>query len=167
MSTITVSDFAELVGVSTRTVSDLVKRGVISKVGAGLPHPESLQRYVGHLREQAAGRGGEAAAEVSSHRASLLKIQAERAQFRLEQERELWVTVADVEAHWESALRTLRAGVLAIPTRVASRTPGVTREMSYEWDQEVREALTELARNGYPAPGSPDDLLATTKEDAA
>ena len=152
-----VSEFAALVGVSTRTVSDLVKRGVISKVGAGLPHPAALQAYVAHLREQAAGRGGAAATEVASHRSELLRIQAERARFKLEQEREQWVEIADVEAHWGSALRTLRAGVLAIPTRVASRTPGVTREMAYEMDQEVREALTQLAKDGYPDPNSTVD----------
>ena len=97
MSTLKVSEFAELVGVSTRTVSDLVKRGVISKIPGGLPHPEALQSYVTHLRELAAARGGSAAVEVSSHRATLLKIQADRAQFQFECEKDLWVTIDDAE----------------------------------------------------------------------
>jgi phage terminase Nu1 subunit (DNA packaging protein) len=154
MSTISVSEFAELVGVSTRTVSDLVKRKIIERAAGGVPHPESIQRYVAHLRELAAGRGGEAAAEVSNQRAKLLAIQRERAEFALEQERELWVTVADVEAHWCSVLRTLRSACLALPTRIASRVPGLSREASYEIDHEIRLALTEMATAGYPLPGT-------------
>lgn len=152
MSTLKVSEFAELVGVSTRTVSDLVKRGVISKIPGGLPHPEALQSYVTHLRELAAARGGSAAVEVSSHRATLLKIQADRAQFQFECEKDLWVTIDDAKSHWSSTLRAVRAGVLAITTRIASRVPGVTREMTHEMDQEIRAVLTEMARKGYPLP---------------
>ena len=152
MNTITVSEFAELVGVSTRTVSDLVKRKIIERTTGGLAHPGALRKYVANLRETAAGRGGAAAAAVSANRAELLRIQAASAKARFDREQGELVTVADVEAHWASALRTLRSGVMAIPARVASRVPGVTREMAYEMDLEVRELLTELARNGYPAP---------------
>jgi terminase small subunit / prophage DNA-packing protein len=153
MNTISTSGFAELVGVSERSVRELLRKGIIKRdVDGGILHPEGIRSYVSHLRELAAGRGGEAAAEVASHRAALLKIQAARAQFQLDQELEKWVELTDVEAHWDSALRTLRAGVLAIPTRCSARVPGMTREMVYEMDQEIRELLTELARGGYPAP---------------
>ena len=151
MNTRSVSEFAELVGVSTRTVSDLVKRKIIEREAGGLPHPAALQAYVSHLRELAAGRGGEAA-EVSSHRATLLKIQAASAKARFDREQGELVTIADVEQNWASAFRTLRAGVLSIPTRCAARVPGLSREIVYEMDQEIREILTELGRNGYPAP---------------
>jgi terminase small subunit / prophage DNA-packing protein len=157
MNTISVSEFAELVGVSTRTVSDLLKRKVIERTTGGLPHPEALRKYVAHLRETAAGRGGAAAAEVSSHRAALLKIQAASAQARFDKEQGELVTVTDVMAHWEAAFRTLRSGIMAIPARVASRAPGTTREMVFEWGQEVREALTQLAKDGYPNPSSTVD----------
>jgi terminase small subunit / prophage DNA-packing protein len=152
MNTISVSEFAELVGVSTRTVSDAVKRGIIRREAGGLPHPTALQKYVAHLRETAAGRGGSAASEVSTQRAKLLAIQTARAQARFDREQGELVTISDVERNWASALSTLRAGVLAIPTRCAARVPGMTREIVYEMDQEIREALTELGRNGYPEP---------------
>jgi phage terminase Nu1 subunit (DNA packaging protein) len=153
MNTISTSGFAELVGVSERSVRELLRKKIIQRDGdGGILHPEGIRSYVSHLRELAAGRGGAAAAEVSSHRAELLKIQAERARFQLEQEREQWVTIVDVELNWASALRTLRSGVMAIPARVAARVPGLSHEMVYEMDQEIREALTELARNGYPEP---------------
>jgi phage terminase Nu1 subunit (DNA packaging protein) len=101
-------------------------------------------------RGRARRRG--AAAEVASERAALLKTQRQRAEFQLAQEVGKWVELTDVEANWANALRTLRSGVLTIPTRVAARVPGMTREMLYEMDQELREILTELARNGYPEP---------------
>jgi phage terminase Nu1 subunit (DNA packaging protein) len=132
MEKVSVSEFAELVGVSTRTVSDLAKRGVIKKTGTGFAWPETLQKYVSHLREQAAARGGEAAADVAKHRSELLRIQTERARFAFETEQELWVTVDDVEANWGSCLRTLRAACLAIPTRVAARCSGLSRQVVYE-----------------------------------
>ncbi len=156
MSTISISNFAELVGISTRTASDLLKRKVIERTAGGLPHPEALRKYVAHLRETAAGRGGNAATEVAAERAALLKTQRQRAEFQLAQELGKWVELSDVERNWASALRTLRSGVMAIPARVAARVPGLSREFLYEMDQEVREALTELARDGYPDPYADD-----------
>jgi phage terminase Nu1 subunit (DNA packaging protein) len=111
---------------------------------------ESVRGFARYMRD----RGGDTTAvtAVAANRAELLKIQTERARFQLEQEREQWLALDDVQANWASALSTLRSGVLAIPNRVSTRVPGVTREMVYEMDQEIRELLTELARNGYPAP---------------
>ena len=67
------------------------------------------------------------------------------------------MTIADVMANWSSAFRTLRSAMLALPERVAARVPGLSREVVYEMDQEVREALTELARGGYPDPNAKGD----------
>lgn len=161
-----VSEFAELVGVSTRTVSDLVKRKIIQREAGGLPHPEFVQKYCRHLAAIAAGRGGEAAAEVAKHRSELLKIQAEKARFSLDVEQDKYCTIDDVEANWSGAFRAIRSAMLTLPTRIASRVPGTTREMLYEMDQEIRLALTELGRAGYPLPGSPEDIAAKNGEAA-
>jgi phage terminase Nu1 subunit (DNA packaging protein) len=41
-------------------------------------------------------------------------------------------------------LRTVRAGILAVPSRVAARLPHLSRTDIAEIDAEVRAALTEL-----------------------
>ncbi len=150
---LTTDELSVLLGVSAQTIRELARRGVIAKsAGRTFPTEETVRRYLAHLRGVAHERGGEAAiAAGAAARARLATIRADREEFALEVEREQWLDLDDVIANWDSALRTLRAGVLTIPTRVASRVPGLTRDMVYEMDQEIREILTELGRNGYPA----------------
>jgi phage terminase Nu1 subunit (DNA packaging protein) len=149
--TVNATELADLLSVSRKTIAEWAASGIVVRVAHGKYNlRESVRGFAKHMRERGPAGDATAVAAVASHRGELLKIQAERAKFQLEQEREEWVTIADVEAHWASALRTLRSGVMAIPARVAARVPGLSREMVYEMDQEIREALTELARNGYP-----------------
>jgi phage terminase Nu1 subunit (DNA packaging protein) len=165
--TVSASELSSLLGVSKKTVAGWATAGVVKRTKhCEYDLRESIRGFARHMRDRGPAGDATAVAVVASHRATLLKIQAERAQFAFEQERELWVTVADVEAHWCATLRAVRAGCLAIPTRIASRVPGVTREMAYEIDQEVRAALTEMATAGYPFPGSPEDMAAKKGEAA-
>ena len=99
MDTITVSEFAALVGVSTRTVSDLVKRGVISKVGtafrilnrfndtsgiyANLRPVEAARRRLKSRRSGSASRDNAGARKLNSNAKKIS-----------------WVYVGDVELHW-------------------------------------------------------------------
>jgi terminase small subunit / prophage DNA-packing protein len=149
--TVSASELSSLLGVSKKTVAAWATAGVVKRTKHGeYDLRESIRGFARHMRD----RGGDttALAAVSASRAELLKIQTERARFALETERGEWVTLADVEANWCSAFRTIRAAVMAIPNRVAARVSGLSREAVYEMDEEVRIALTELARNGYPEP---------------
>lgn len=67
--------FGELVGVSQQAVSDLVRRGVLADGASG---DEWLLAYCDHLREVAAGRGGEAGKDLTAERARLAREQADR-----------------------------------------------------------------------------------------
>jgi terminase small subunit / prophage DNA-packing protein len=51
---------------------------------------------------------------------------------------------AEVENEWSGVLRTVRAGMLAVPSRVAQRLPHLTAHDVAEIDAEVREVLTEI-----------------------
>jgi phage terminase Nu1 subunit (DNA packaging protein) len=58
------------------------------------------------------------------------------------------VPAAAVEAEWSSVLRTVRAGMLAVPSRLSQRL-SPAHDVS-EIDREVRAALTEIGnREGY------------------
>jgi phage terminase Nu1 subunit (DNA packaging protein) len=67
--------FGELVGITQPAVSDLVSRGVLA-VGAAAG--TWLLAYTEHLREMAAGRGGEGGLELARERARLAREQADK-----------------------------------------------------------------------------------------
>ncbi len=69
---ITQQQFGDLVGVSQQAVSDLVGRGVLM---AGDSAAEWLTAYCDHLREMAAGRGGEEGVNLVRERALLAREQ--------------------------------------------------------------------------------------------
>lgn len=69
---ITQQQFGDLVGVSQQAVSDLVGRGVLI---AGDTAAEWLIAYCDHLREMAAGRGGEDGVNLVRERALLAREQ--------------------------------------------------------------------------------------------
>lgn len=74
-SPMTQAAFGELVGMSQQAVSDLVRRKILPD---GAPANEWLLAYCDHLREVAAGRGGEATFELATERARLAKEQADK-----------------------------------------------------------------------------------------
>jgi phage terminase Nu1 subunit (DNA packaging protein) len=98
----------------------------------------SVSRYCAHLREQAAGRGGEAGAEM---RARLGAAQADLAAEKVKAMRGEVLPTAEVEALWTSKLRAFRNRILAIPSRVQYLSARQTVVLT----QELRDALTELA----------------------
>jgi phage terminase Nu1 subunit (DNA packaging protein) len=60
------------------------------------------------------------------------------------------VDAAAVEVEWSGVLRTVRAGMLAVPSRCGARLPHVA-----EIDAEIRAALTELGSSEDQSAGSP------------
>jgi terminase small subunit / prophage DNA-packing protein len=146
MSTIaSVTELADLFGVDRRTVSGVAKRGIILRSGRGFDRDDSVRRYCAHLRELATGRGGEVAiAGATVERARLLKEQADAVALKNATLRGEMLVASEVEATWAGMLRTVRAGMLAVPSRCAGRLPNLTRQDVSEIDREVRAVLTEL-----------------------
>jgi phage terminase Nu1 subunit (DNA packaging protein) len=106
---------------------------------------ERVQRYCAHPRDLATGRGGESAiASATAERARLARAQADLVETKGKKLRGELVDTAEVEAEWSGVLRTVRAGVLAVPLRCAQRLPHLTPHDVIEIDTEVREALTEI-----------------------
>lgn len=74
-SPLTQAEFGDLIGVSQQAVSEMVRRGILPDGATG---DEWLLVYCDHLREVAAGRGGDAAKELSAERARLAREQADK-----------------------------------------------------------------------------------------
>lgn len=71
----TQADFGSIVGITQPAVSDLQSRGVLAP---GATAGVWLLAYTEHLREMAAGRGGEGSFELARERARLAKEQADK-----------------------------------------------------------------------------------------
>ena len=67
-----------------------------------------------------------ALAQVSNERARLARAQAELAEAKLARQRGALLEADAVEREWADVLRTVRAGMLAVPSRVAQRLPHLT-----------------------------------------
>ena len=64
--------------------------------------------------------------KVSNERARLARAQAELAEAKLARQRGALLEADAVEREWADVLRTVRAGMLAVPSRVAQRLPHLT-----------------------------------------
>jgi terminase small subunit / prophage DNA-packing protein len=147
--TMTTSDLSDLFGLSQRAVRDLSARGIITPVRRGrFELAASVRGYVEHLRSVASGRGGEVAVlELSAERAKLAHEQTIGHQLKNAALRRELVEADQVRSEWATLLRTIRAGMLAVPSRCQQRLAHLTAADVAVIDREVRDALTETAKN--------------------
>jgi terminase small subunit / prophage DNA-packing protein len=146
-STTTHGALAELFGISKKAVNELAARGIIVRSGNGYALKASVRGYCDHLRKLATGRGGEAAISAgTTERARPASAQADIAETKAAKLRGSLVEAAEVEAAWGGVLRTVRAGCLAVPSRVAQRLlhltlvrerrePSYSRLLASSWEQ--------------------------------
>lgn len=114
---IAAADLMRLLGVNKVSLADLAKRGIAvrgKKRGCSLLE-ESVGRYCQHLREVAAGRGGEAG---TTARERLGQAQANLTETKARQLAGELVEASEVETLWRTKLKAFRNRVLAIPHRV-------------------------------------------------
>lgn len=152
---VTAKVVGDWIGVSDRTVSDLAIRGFAVKVGRGkYDLKETIRLYTNHLREMSAGRGDGQALDLTAERARESKERADNLALKNAELRGELVSALDVEREWSDILRTTRAGILAVTSRVRS-TAGLTAEQAVALDAELRLALKEIGNDqNYPAEGA-------------
>lgn len=166
-STIKAADLADMLGVSTRSIADFKKRGIIKAAGRDFALADSVRSYCKHLRDMATGRGGEPAiASATIERARLANAQADLIETKVRTMRGDLVEASAVEAEWSGVLRTVRAGMLAVPNRCQQRLPNLTAHDVSEIDREVRAALIEVGKGNscglIAVPTTQFDYLATS-----
>ncbi len=98
----------------------------------------SISRYVRHLREEAAARGGEAA---QTAREKLGEAQAELVKTKAAKMRGELVEAAAVEKLWVTKMKAFRARLLGIPQRVQH----LSARQTVVSQQEHRTALADPA----------------------
>ena len=128
---------------STRTLRDLATRGIVVRASQRNLYnfPASTQKYCAHLREQAAGRAGDAQAGLTSERARQAKEAADAQAMKNAITRSELIPVGTVHATWTGILTDVRSAILAVP----SRLPELSRAQAEMVDRELRAALERLA----------------------
>ena len=134
----------------------MIAKGVLpaAQARSGLDLKACRIAYVRHLRERAAGRASDAAADdgldLVAERARLAKSQADAQEMRNDVMRGQVVLTADVAASIGQCCATVRDRLLALPSEAAPaihrcRTAAEVQGMLYA---AVHEALTELSSPG-------------------
>jgi terminase small subunit / prophage DNA-packing protein len=151
--TISGPDLAALLNLSISKITDLARHGMLVRAKRGQYELQrSVAQYVTHLREVAAGRGGEAVgATLASERTRLAREQADAQALKNRKAKGEMLDAIEVEREWIEVLRLVRAGMLAVPTRVQQRLPHLTTHDVAEIDLEVRDVLKEIADDKHAA----------------
>lgn len=142
---------AERLGISTRWLAELSKRGVLPKKGRGKqadhPWPDVRDAYNDYLKQQGALEA--TVADLQAERAQLVRVQRETAELDLAVKRKTLVTVNDATAESDRLSQHIRAKLLNMPGRLGPHlvaVPGLA-EVVERLDDGIREALAELVES--------------------
>jgi phage terminase Nu1 subunit (DNA packaging protein) len=135
-----------ILGVDAPELARLNSQGVAVKLSRDCwDVAETARLYVEKLRARASTRA--VPAELAGERARLARAQADKAEMQAAQLRGELVEADAVERQWQDVLRQVRAGVLAVPSRLR-QSLDVSGALADAMDRELRAVLTELGGHG-------------------
>lgn len=141
------AEFSALIGVTSSRVRELMRDGVLTKTTRnrrlGFLLPDEVHAYCRHLRKRAVAQGQTddlKIERVRKERAAAEKLELQNAALRGE-----LVSVGAVKQEWGGILRDVRAGMLAVSSRVGAVLPTLTPHDIGVIDREIRAALEALA----------------------
>lgn len=150
---------ADLLGVTSQTVTDRARRGVVPRDDDGrFPLRDAVRAYADELHA-AAGRHG--AGKRNPERERLLAGQARLVELKVAQAEGRLLDARAVETEWSDVVRTLRAGMLSLSSRLGARLPALSRAEVEVIDDEIRRLLTGM---GDPEPAPPAEPRARHRE---
>lgn len=154
---VTQGRFAELIGISQPAVSDLLKRGVLSRDATATTW---LLEYCTNLREQAAGRQADGGLNLATERARLSRAQADIAELNLRERRGELVPIAGLEHKLKAAVIAAREYLLQQPPRLSMLLDGLDRaareELLVKAFEEFLHRIADM--NGAPRNEPDDDI---------
>lgn len=144
------SGMAALLGIGASQIRTKARDGILIRSGRGRYDVRaSLARYLAQLRD-AASRGGRQGQEEANRDLKAESIRVKRAQADAQElknaaSRGELLEATAVERQWASILRDVRAGLLAVPSRVGAKLPHLTAHDLAEIDREIRRSLERLS----------------------
>ena len=143
------AELASLLGISGARVRGLCRDGILHRAGRGrFDARRCLRDYLANLREHAARAGRPTAGGSNSLKVAKVKLAEEQA-VKIEMQNQVMrrdlVPASEVAFEWSSILRDVRAGMLAVPSRVSVRLGHLTAHDLSEITLEIRDVLSEMA----------------------
>ena len=138
---VTQTEFADWIGVTQQAVSDMVSRGVLHP---GQSVKEWNRAYCNHMRGVASGRGSDA--ELARERAELTRINAARAQIKLDTETAASAPTASLEQVLASVGRSVAGQLEPLSGQIHKLCPALTPEALVAVQRAIAEAC-DLAVN--------------------
>jgi phage terminase Nu1 subunit (DNA packaging protein) len=141
--------FAKMVGITQPAVSQLIRKGVLTR-GANIV--VWMRQYCENLRKQAAGwQSQDGQLDLIAERARLAKRQSEKLEMENEERRKELLPRAAIGEQFGYLVATIRTKLLALPNRFRSLSPQLSVKQVDVLDRLVREILTELSNERFPA----------------
>lgn len=141
--TVTAGELAEWLGLTPNRVSALAREGVIPRdAHKRFPLRASIRAYCDHARAGATGRRADT--ELAAEKLRLAREQADKIAFANARARGELLDAREVATAWRGVVVDLRAALLAVPGRVATRL-GMNREATAALDDEIRVAMEAIA----------------------
>lgn len=156
LRTVSKTAFAQIMNVSPGRVSQMIRAGLPVEINGKIDVARGklwVAENVSITRSNAQVRGpdlfGEEKRKVSlnEERSRLAKEQADAAAMRNAVARGELVKAGEVEREWADILRKVRAGVLAVTSRVRQHLPHLTTHDAATIDAELRRALEDIAND--------------------
>lgn len=140
---VSAEELAEWLGLTPNRVSALAREGVIPRdADKRFPLRASIRSYCAHARAGATGRRADT--ELAAEKLRLAREQADKIAFANAHARAELLDAREVATAWRGVVVDLRAALLAVPGRVATRL-GMSREEAVALDSEIRTAMEALA----------------------
>lgn len=134
--------------ISHQDVTKLVLKGVLTR---GAPIGQWLVEYGRHMKRVAAGwQSADGGLDLVAERARLAKMQADMIAVELDRKRAGLIPAQAMGEALNFLNGTIRAKLLALPSRYRSLTPGITATQYAALDGLIREILTELSTERFP-----------------
>jgi len=143
--TVTAGELAEWLALTPNRVSALGRDDVIPRTDdKRYPLRAAIRAYCEHARAGAAGRRVDS--ELAAEKLRSAKATAEKLELANAKARGDLLDGKLVANEWRSIITDLRAAVLAVPSRVASRM-GMDRATTAALDSEIRDAMEAIAND--------------------
>ena len=140
---ITAAELGTYLGLTPARVNGLARDGRIPRRDDGTFTLKAAIR--GYIESGRRGSTLAANPELNAEKIRLARANAAKVELQNARARSELLAAADVEREWATILRDVRAALLALPSRAASRLGHLTPHDVATLDREVRAVLEELA----------------------
>ena len=138
------AELADLFGLSSGRIRQLVADGVIQKTGRRFDRRDCTRSYTAWLRDKAS-RGVVVNDELKAEKIRQAREAADKLAIQNAASRGELLPAAEVLSTWAGIIRDLRAAMLSVPSRVAAARGHLTKSDIAAVDAEIRLVLAEAS----------------------